>query len=80
MRKLPLCQVEDDELERLLLQYKSTSKQDAELEVTLYKKIRYEGFSTMEIARDEHLSRPSVYRKIKKVDQYIERMTKKNNG
>lgn len=73
MKRLKLCEIDKTELLEILDKYISISRYDAELEISLYKKVRFEGYSTTELAAEEHLSRPSIYRKIKKVDIFIQK-------
>lgn len=71
MRTLKLQRIEEKRLFQLLSRYKSVSRHDAELELSLYKKIYREGYSTQELADLEHMSQSTVYRRVKRVDNYI---------
>ena len=78
MIKLSLCEMDKNKVMKCLNQYTSSSKLDTDLEVKLYKQFRYEGFSTMELAEQEHMSRPSIYRRIRRVDEYLQKMKEQN--
>lgn len=78
MIKLSLCEMDKNKVMEYLGQYTSSSKLDTDLEVKLYMQFRYEGFSTVELAEQEHMSRPSIYRRIKKVDEFLKKMKEQN--
>ena len=51
--------------------YTSTSRQDTLLDINLYKKIYFKGYSVKELAKIENLASSTIYRRVKKVDNFI---------
>lgn len=74
MKRLILCKVEEAKLSQILQTYSSFTPYDARLEIALYKKVLYEGYTTNKLAAEEHMSRSSIYRRIKKVDLFVKKM------
>lgn len=75
MRTLKLHEADDALILKLLLRYKSSSRQDADFEIELYKKVYFESYSTRELAEMNHLDQSAIYRRIKKVDNFIKMNT-----
>lgn len=80
MKKIQLCPLDEKSIRKLLEKYRTNSRADWATDVGLYIKCRFEGFSTVELAEMEHLSRYTVYRKIKRVDSFLHEKSKENNG
>ena len=72
MRKVALCQIDEITANRFLNEYLATNRFETELDVRLYRMHRFHGYSTLELAAKEHMNRSTIYRRIKKVDKYIE--------
>lgn len=72
MRKVALCQIDEITANKLLNDYVATNRFETELDIRLYKRHRFHGYSTLELAAEEHMNRSTIYRRIKKVDKYIE--------
>lgn len=72
MRKVALCQIDELTANRFLNEYLATNRFETELDVRLYRMHRFQGYSTLELAAKEHMNRSTIYRRIKKVDNYIE--------
>lgn len=75
MRTLKLHEANEATIIKLLSRYKSSSRQDADFEIELYKKIYFESYSTKELAEMNHMDQSAVYRRIKKVDNFIKKNT-----
>lgn len=72
MRKVALCQIDELTANRILNEYMATNRFETEIDVRLYRMHRFSGYSTLELAAKEHMNRSTIYRRIKKVDRYIE--------
>ena len=72
MRKVALCQIDELTANRFLSEYLATNRFETELDVRLYRMHRFKGYSTLELAAKEHMNRSTIYRRIKRVDNYIE--------
>lgn len=75
VRILKLHEADEATIMKLLPRYKSISRQDADFEIELYKKIYFESYSTRELAEMNHMDQSAIYRRIKKVDNFIKKNT-----
>lgn len=78
-RAIPLCQIDKAKLLELIEQYPGQSKIDSETDIRLYLDYRYSSYSTLELADREHMDRVTVYRRIKRVDAYLQHVTSNNS-
>lgn len=78
-RAIPLCQMPKERLLVLIERYPGQSKIDSETDTRLYLDYRYNNYSTLELADREHMDRVTVYRKIKRVDEYLRQVWNVNN-
>lgn len=74
-RVIPLCQMPKKKLLILIEAYPGQSKIDSETDTRLYLDYRYNNYSTLELADREHMDRVTVYRKIKRVDEYLRQVS-----
>lgn len=78
-RAIPLCQMPKKQLLALIERYPGQSKIDSETDTRLYLDYRYNNYSTLELADREHMDRVTVYRKIKRVDEYLRQVWNGDN-
>ena len=74
-RAIPLCQMSNKKLLILIEKYPGQSKVDSETDTRLYLDYRYNSYSTLELADREHMDRVTVYRRIKRVDEYLRQIS-----
>ena len=77
-RAIPLCQIDKTKLLELIELYPGQSKIDSETDIRLYLDYRYYNYSTLELADREHMDRVTVYRRIKRVDTYLQHVASSN--
>ena len=77
MKRIPLCELGKDQLMKLIPGYTALSRLQTEVDVRIYLDYRFNGYSSYELAEREHMNRVTVYRRIKKVDQYLDETYKK---
>lgn len=79
MRKVALCRIDETTANKFLNEYLAANRFETELDVRLYRMHRFHGYSTLELAAKEHMNRSTIYRRIKKVDKYIETRLSEGN-
>lgn len=78
-RAIPLCRIDKNKLLEVIKQYPGQSKIESETDIRLYLDYRYSNYSTLELANREHMDRVTVYRRIKRVDAYLQHVTGNNS-
>lgn len=71
MRRMQLCRLEEESTSRILDKYQANSQADRLTDIRLYMDYRFGSFSAVELASQEHLSRYTVYRKIRRVNDFL---------
>ena len=61
----------------LLNDYTARSRFETEFDIKMYIAFRFEGYSTSELSEREHVSQTTIYRRIKKVDEFIASMVER---
>lgn len=77
MKRMNLCELDEKTTQKLLEGYRTGSIADEKLEIKLYMDYRFRNFSAVELAAREHISRHTVYRKVNKVNDYLQSITGK---
>ena len=71
MRVLKLMDADDATIRNVLKKYKDNSREDTLTSLECYKLVRFKGYSIKEVAVKVTLSRSAVYRRVKKVDEFV---------
>lgn len=71
MKRMHLCELDENTTQKLLEGYRAGSIADERIDIKLYMDYRFRSFSAIELASREHISRHTVYRKVKKVNDYL---------
>lgn len=75
MRTMKLCSLDEKTTSRLLDDYRTCSQAERLTDIDFYMKHRFNGLSTVEIAEIEHVSRFTVYRRVRRVNEYLMKYT-----
>ena len=71
MKRIALHEMKKEDVLKIIKDYTAPSRLQSDIDVRIYIDYRFNGYSSNELAEREQMNRVTVYRRVKKVDQYI---------